>query len=182
MKVLQIVLLLFAHSKCSEPDDQESLITLSRAFDNITKQLQQVDCMKLSVINYQMDFSKVDAIVLKNLRKSVKSEKIPLVIMNVKPEQLKFNLTRPQMKDNYQINDSAIITAGSVNALRHFFSHSRAGNEFPKSQQLFVLCFGMKSEDILSVITSSPSFLSQIISSLYFIVDEKHFIKLLTFI
>lgn len=91
------------------PGGQKGLVMLSRAFENITKQLQQVDCKKLKVINYQMDLAAVDAIALRNIKK----ENIQFAMENVNTKQLTTNDSHPHLK-SYPINYSAIITIGSV--------------------------------------------------------------------
>lgn len=88
MKVLKLLLLLFFYSNFSRNFSvslKSSVPLLSRAFENITRHLWQIDRKQITVTNYQMSLSEVDAIVFKN----IKREKIPLVLMNKKSEQLK---------------------------------------------------------------------------------------------
>lgn len=163
---------------CSERIDDKQL---SVAYKNLTETLGNLNkgFPTVSIVNYDSDETIIDALILKNL----KDENFPFKVTK---------LSEKSVQNRFSIDDSAILSFGSVNSLRRFNKNVDLTNEFPKKLRFFVHCSNATFQDISDLETTESSTeiqtkassmaVGEILQFQYFLIEDEDSLKLFTFV
>lgn len=159
----------------------KSASKLSRAFKDISKTFYNLN-REGSTINYSTDLETINAVVHRNSDDDV----LPSKIKNIKLEL---------DKQNYDLDDSAILSFDSFQSLSRFNEIVNLTNIFPKMFLFYVYCRDASIKDITSLkdadnlkrhgafdLFFGRALMTNILQYQYFIVNEENGFRLMTFV
>jgi hypothetical protein len=160
-------------------ENEKSSSIMNCAFKNITKSIVNKQ-REISIVNFGSDMEIINSIVQKDSNLSYKIKNMKKVVGN----------------ERHETNESAIMLFDNLKSLSEFNRKSKFINKGPKSFQFIIHIPGATINEIsasiselkltnfkrINEITFPFMDVSEIVHFQYFIVDERHFLKLFTFI